>query len=574
MPAVTIPLGKMRFDLGASAGNHLWFAGNAVMHESGYELAPGWELHATQAIAGGMTGAGTFKSATNCFVYAGNLTNIYKWIAIGAGAWGAAGAIGRPTPGPGPAGVNYNTATSTDGWFFAQFGPYVLAVNGVDNIQIATPESAVVGNTYFNDINVAAFPTCANPTAKYIISHKNHVIIANVTLGAAYGVLSAGANPNLVWWSGLDNGIAFGDITMSPSIDGTGWKQVFDGDGDITGLVGGYDAAFVFKSGSVHRIDGPPFQINCISNSFGTIYPRSITRLGDRIYFWSAGGPAYIDTRSNAVELMSTDGAARILSLFDRNNDLCSAPILTDKTLENVTFPPGDASFPTLTALSFPSSGIVAFFTGNETIPVTPTSPQTSYVKALLYNTATDSWSIVLTNLLGVPFPVDTLTKASGLVTESIAKHSLLLTSTSTDHLVYKPSYSGTQTIGHFRLPFLPFTDVPGQRTRIIKFRIRYRRAEDDTTVQGNLAPLYYGYKLLSTDDEKFRWNNYGGTYMTTSTSTAPISSTDGWVTIPNSPAALWHSLEANLWIDSTNAYEIIGCITAIEIVYEKAGYA
>lgn len=545
---VTIPLGKVNFDQGALTGTHLWSAYDMLPTVSGYTVFQGWTENISTALAESIYGVGEYLGDTSNLLVAGGATKIYD---VTSGLT----AIGRqeaPTLGP-----NYNTATVDSGWFFTQFGPYIFGTNGIDNIQIMN----ALSGTQFTDITPAA--NCANPAARYIVSHKNHILIAYVTLGAGYGtVLSAGDHPNLLWWSGLDNGVAFGEFTTSPAIDATGWKQIYDGNGVITGLCGGYDAAFLFKTHSIHRIDGPPFQVNCINDGIGCIHPRSISRLGDRIYFWSSSGPAYIDTTSNEVTILSeSELNAAILSV--QRNALSSVPLYDSKT--NVS-PVGAYTYNSIRSFVDAQNKFVAFQIEIQIPGVTPSSPTSIKVIYLTYAERTDSWSLINSPQTVVGYPHTGYGSATGQTFSANTIHY-------SDAITYKQyvpvGNTGTNT-GRLRLPFIPFTNVPGQATRIIAFKVRFRRGENYHPVQFTLGNITYSYSLYTTSDVQLRWMNYGGAYADVVYSSTPITSFDGWVHIPNSKMGLWHSLEVGLSCDGPG--DQLAAISSIEVIYETIG--
>jgi hypothetical protein len=115
----------------------------------------------------------------------------------------------------------------------------------------------------------------------------------------------------LVWISGTDLPEGYGDPQVAPQIPGSDYRYLFDGIGTITGIADGGDCFFVFKSGSVTRFDGPPFQPTVISYNIGMRLGNTAYRNGDRIYFWSSKGLSYIDIKSNEIVHIFEDSMQR-----------------------------------------------------------------------------------------------------------------------------------------------------------------------------------------------------------------------------------------------------------------------
>lgn len=572
MPSIVLPFGKMDLEQGSNSGANLWAAVNATAQKGGYAALSGWYQHDRETVANFKYGAGIFKSNSKVYSYLPSDTTIYRY------DFSSIANFGRPAPGPGPGGANYATSTSAHGWFFTQFGPYILATNGVDYIQIATPESATPANQYFNNMStVSPITNGADPVARFICTHKNHVIIANITMYATYGAISGSVggdqHPYLVWWSGLDSGTAFGDLTNSPNIDGTGWQQIYDGDGPITGIVGGYDAAFIFKSGSIHRMDGPPFQINCISGSIGCAEPRSIIRQGDRVYFWSTSGPAYIDTTNNSITLL--DEGASILTKSAMSLAQASFPVYLGTT-EVVSVPPENE----ITAIGSSRDRLVSFFYTSTNPPDTPRGPQVVSAKVLVYNERTEAlsfveppWSFRHCIPLNIYNP-ESDAELPGTIRDIVVFEN----SEDTEVLVYFPTSWESTAKSHFRFPFLPFTDRPGQRTRITRIRPIFRRGEG--FAGSAVGPVNCGYSVYSTDNHGKAWLGFysSGLPVKKTESSAPILSQDGWVSVVDCPAALWHSLEVVLWSPSggagPTAYtgDYLDSMYGVEIEFVKEG--
>src|SRR6185503_18640420 len=77
----------------------------------------------------------------------------------------------------------------------------------------------------------------------------------------------------------------------------TGFQDLNDDYGPITGLISGSDYAYVAKTRCWYRMDaGGPFdyQFKPFGIGMGCILSHSICKLGDTIYYWSRSGPMRI----------------------------------------------------------------------------------------------------------------------------------------------------------------------------------------------------------------------------------------------------------------------------------------
>lgn len=144
-----------------------------------------------------------------------------------------------------------------------------------------------------------------------VVSNMSYVTLLEVFTGdleAARTVtvtiyaFPAGTRKPYMWWvSQIDSAINFGDETFAPSLTGSTREEAMDGDGDLSGVIDGGDAWYLFKEKSIHKIAGPPWQPVVISRSIGMIKGTSPYRQGDRIYFESEYGLYYIETSTNEV---------------------------------------------------------------------------------------------------------------------------------------------------------------------------------------------------------------------------------------------------------------------------------
>lgn len=211
----------------------------------------------------------------------------------------------------------YTAFSSPYAWQFTSFGNNVFATNGIDPIQVRVNNT---GN--FADSNQTGAPTSADPKAYFITTVKNHVVIANITMGSGFGSISSGANPYLVWISATDNGRRFGSLVDTPTLLGTDFQQLYDDYGHITGLIGG-EYAYIFKERAIYLMEGPPWSFTPISTGVGCLYPNSIIKHFDDLYFWSEAGPAVLKRGSGVVQPLGYGSFhASLLSFPDDNEGI------------------------------------------------------------------------------------------------------------------------------------------------------------------------------------------------------------------------------------------------------------
>jgi len=220
----------------------------------------------------------------SAYIYIGTGANIYRSASLDATITDATGA------------AVFSAPATESGWQFASFGNNVLATNGVDAIQIATTPT-----TNFVASNQVVTPTSYDPYCKYITTIKNNVLIGNISFTAAPNIalpasaLSGTSYPTMVMWSANDNARRFGDPKATPdrALLGSDWQDFPDEHGPITGLVGG-EYALIFKKSAIYRMDGPPWTFAKIVSGSGCIYPNSIVKHYDNIYYWGPGGPTVL----------------------------------------------------------------------------------------------------------------------------------------------------------------------------------------------------------------------------------------------------------------------------------------
>lgn len=311
MPITFIPIGKMSADFGPGPGDHSWYLVNLIPSgDGGYTTIgePDQVTFATDIPC--ITAAPVLNAVRGVHGYSGAYTADKMYIALKDKIF---------MDGTDVSGMAYTNGT-TYGMQFCTYGPYVFATNraSTDPIQV---QDVTIGGAFAN-ITVGA--RCANPRAATICTYKNHVVLGNITVNEAgpatgYGALLNGTYPSLIWWSGTDLPMYFGSPAEgdSPAVLGTDYRQTFDGDGEIVKLVATDSCVIIFKSQSILRMDGPPFQISLLSNQYGTRHPYSVKVMGRRVYFVSDFGPAYVDIDNNSVVSIGPHRISRALGVSD-----------------------------------------------------------------------------------------------------------------------------------------------------------------------------------------------------------------------------------------------------------------
>jgi hypothetical protein len=164
--------------------------------------------------------------------------------------------------------ATYTALGAAQQWQFAQYGTRVLAVN-----PNANPQSYVMGSsTDFADLGGATSNDCSHVT---IVG--DFVVLSGIT-----------ADPFTVAWSAI--------------ADPTGWTpgtnqsdtQTFNDGGMVRGVAGG-EYGLVFQDYCIRRMTYAPgspviFEFDRVSDDMGLLYPYSIIRSRDMVFFISNVG--------------------------------------------------------------------------------------------------------------------------------------------------------------------------------------------------------------------------------------------------------------------------------------------
>lgn len=266
-------------------------------------------------------------------------------------------------------GGNYAASPAASGWQGASFGDAVIMTNYTDDPQLLTSPAAA---------NFVKLATTAggvagagmDPRARFAFPVRGNLFLAYLNLPTALlrpdgtTELAAGAYPVHVCCSATDNVRAYGSFTATPNLIGPLLQPLNFDLGYITGGIGGQYGLVAMQRGWV-RIDGPPYTFRPFSEGDGCIYPNSIVRLGEDVYFWGANGPAVL---SGGAERAVTLGANRVIrNLIDRIANptvaikLAASPIYVSAAVDHVNghvwfaYVPADAA-------SSPKNGVLLIY--------------------------------------------------------------------------------------------------------------------------------------------------------------------------------------------------------------------
>lgn len=179
---VVLPIGPMNLDIGPNPGEHSWVIRDAWDIGAGLERVPAWTTSGAATITTingeGVCGAAPWTGGQPHRIYVA--TNTQLWEVSSSTATDVSG----------------SAYTNNTNWVrFAQFGPWCLAANGVDKLQIIEVPAAIGGAQNFSDHDSNTYATISSLSAvispRYICSHKNHVIAADITFKSNYGSIGS-----------------------------------------------------------------------------------------------------------------------------------------------------------------------------------------------------------------------------------------------------------------------------------------------------------------------------------------------------------------------------------------------
>jgi hypothetical protein len=220
-------------------------ARNVYPTSMGYRSVSALSAVTVDALADAWRGGGSFIGADGTTaLLAGTDTGLYSYA---SGAWSAEVA-----------------AAYSANWQFAQFGAFVVCVNGETPLKytITTSTGATLGGS--------------PPDATMVAVVRDFVFLAG----------DPAAN-SMVSWSAINN--AEGWTVGTDQSD----EQILPDGGPITGLAGG-EYGLVFQDQAIHRFSyvGAPliFQRDKVSESVGAIAPGAVAQFGRMAFFLSGRG--------------------------------------------------------------------------------------------------------------------------------------------------------------------------------------------------------------------------------------------------------------------------------------------
>jgi hypothetical protein len=267
-----IPFGEYRPDVSDFNGQHTKSILNVLPRGDGYGPMPSLEV-LTSALPAPCRGYYLARNADGSVaLFAGTIDELYK--------------LNNTTLGW----ENVSKATYTDlsaghHWQFTQFGLNVIAVQANTVPQVYTLGSS----TDFADLGGSP------PQAAYVAVVHRFLVLSGLT-----------SSPRKIKWSGL------GDITeWSAGTDQSGEQEFADG-GDVRGVSGG-EYGIVLQEAAIRHLTYVPnstviFDIERISSEDGMLAPYSLTKSGEKTYFYSRKGFRVIAPGSLPVSI----GAERV----------------------------------------------------------------------------------------------------------------------------------------------------------------------------------------------------------------------------------------------------------------------
>ena len=192
------------------------------------------------------------KYATTTTLFAGSFTKLYKFNSSTL-------ALNNVSKSGNYTGINR--------WTFTQFGPSLIAANGVAKLQVFNLGSS----SLFADLAAAA------PAAKFVTTVRDFVVAASVV-----------GNENEIYWSDLND-----ETDWTPSATSQSDSQAIPDGGDIRGITGG-EFGIVLLERAISRMSyvGAPlfFQFDTIARNIGCYESNSIVQTGNLTFFLSDDG--------------------------------------------------------------------------------------------------------------------------------------------------------------------------------------------------------------------------------------------------------------------------------------------
>lgn len=386
--------------------------------------------------------------------------------------------------------------------------------------------------------------------------------LASTVTITSYQFATTETYPHLLWISGTDLPEGYGDPQVAPQIVGSDYRYLFDGSGVITGIIDGGDCFFVFKSGSIYRFDGPPFQPTIISYTVGMEAGLVPYRQGNRVYFLADAGLSYIDINTNEIVNVFKDVMQRSVIDFTNINFGFSAGCFPAPNVSSVQAVAAGYTTPKASISGDSNYGLVFMVYGNASLPYGPNA-----VQIICYNSNNDSFSLISgpAGTSGVaPIAVEvSRSQANGKYPASTLK--VLQIYSATVHRMYKWSLNGLSAVVSGAEPYIryPFKGIDPEKGRT---RISRVRPVFDNAVLSDFTPVFNGIKveIISISGVGKSWKTNG--VFSTGLSTY---SKDGWIDVSDCKFADKHSIGVKIDGTATDTAGIfVRSLIGIEIEY------
>lgn len=301
MAIIPLLAGRMNLDRGPNPGDHMWVVKDATWQVSGYEKLPEWAQVSSTAVTSGhlVRGAFCWRGANTGRIYAA--TDDKFWEVTDSSVTNV---TGTTTP-----------SNSTNGVSFAGYGEWAFASNGVDKIQTIKVPSSLASTSNFEDMSYTT--NGAKIAPKYICSHKNHLIAANIKFIESYGLISSyttavGAAFTNQPLGGsvqvLSSNNVVGEDKGPPTRSVTIWGTYTGGGDDVAAEVIAVNGTTAVTSARTNwqKILG----VNADWDPFGTITVRKTTGAATITTFTAADGSGIVNVPST-----SQAGGDRVLDI-------------------------------------------------------------------------------------------------------------------------------------------------------------------------------------------------------------------------------------------------------------------
>lgn len=180
---------------------------------------------------------------------------------------------------------------ATDYWKFAQYGNKVYATDYADAIQVMD-----VGGTVFADLAATA------PKAKHI-ANVGQFIVLGYTNGGTYNGVTAGAMPNRVWWSAIDDPTSWPDpLTSAATAVQSSAEDLPQQFGAVQHVTNGSDMFIAMQEHALTRFQyvggDVVFDVVTYDKEHGLYAPNAAIEVGSLVYFLDVGGFFVTDGQS------------------------------------------------------------------------------------------------------------------------------------------------------------------------------------------------------------------------------------------------------------------------------------